>query len=123
MYYSAKSEDRNHQVGDIISFEKATGNTAFYGEGIYFSDCVEIAYTRGAGCVYVFDRNEVDATVVKTEKDYQWFLTNQVDYKVTSIKDVSVEEALHVGWAKPLIDVMKMQRKNGFKFYYVTPAN
>ncbi|USK62285.1 hypothetical protein [Peribacillus asahii] len=116
MLYSAKSKDRNHVVGEVISFKKATGNTAHYGEGIYLSDRVEVSYTRGGGCVYVIEN--VDATLVQNTESYNWYLTQIVDYEVTAIKEVSVDEAMKTGWQPKMIDLIKTKR-SGFKYYYL----
>lgn len=117
--YSAKSEDHMQNIADVINFNKSKGNRAFYGEGLYLSDRVEACYTKGAGCVYVFDSADLPKfSVVKEEDSYKWYLTNHLKFQVTDIKLVSVEEALSVGWEERFVEIFKSKRED-FKFYYL----
>jgi hypothetical protein len=122
MYYNAKSEDLNHNIGDKVTFKIATGNKAFYGEGIYLSDRVEIAYTRGAGCVYAFETDQIEMDQFKEEDNYKWFKMQHTDFEVKEVKEVSVEDALETGWDRETIESVK-ERREGFKMYILEPIN
>lgn len=120
MLYMAKSQDKEHKINEIISFEKAKGHTAFYGEGLYFSDRVEVSYTRGSGCIYVLDEQTIETTLVKDEEVYKWYVVSKTTFKVIKKEFVSVKEALSQGWNLQIVDFIEKQRK-GFEFYYVQP--
>jgi len=122
MLFSAKSIDKNHQIGEKIAFEKATGNRAFYGEGLYFSDRVEVTYTKGEGCVYLLDTDKIEIEQVKEESRYKWYKTEHLEYEVTGIREMTVDEALKAGWDKETVERIKNTRE-GFKCYLIQPVN